>query len=179
MNKNVVIKSIIISTLFIACKSNQSLKNDSFQVDSLKSQSNKAAQAFIKGDLETLFKLTPPKMFETMGGKSGMTQLIRSAEEQMKAQGMSFERVTVGPPSKIYRGGKNLFAWVPETTVMKLEDGKMTVNSHLFAISPDNGLTWSFIDASPLTMENIKSFYPEFNDSLKLPGKQAPVFQKN
>ncbi len=67
---------------------------------------------------------------------------------------------------------------MPQTVFMKVPNGKMKQESHLLAISKDNGVYWYFIDTVKLTDENVKSVLPNFNSDLKIPAKKEAVFIK-
>jgi hypothetical protein len=52
---------------------------------------------------------------------------------------------------------------------------KIRRESHLLAISKDNGKHWYFMDTANLLRDNVKSILPHYNMELKIPAKEQPV----
>lgn len=148
------------------------------QVDSkvIKEQAELTAKALLQDDYETLIKFTYPKVVEMVGGQAKMISLIKKGKAEMGQQGISFEKVTIGSPSKTVNAGNEIHCLIPQTITMKVPNGKMKSETYLLAISKDNGNHWYFIDTVSLTLENIKNVLPNFNTDLKLPTKKQPKF---
>lgn len=148
------------------------------QVDNkkVKEQAELTAKSLLQGDYETLLRFTYPKVIEMVGGRERMISLIKKGKVEMGQQGISFETVTIGEPSKTVKAGEEIHCLVPQTIFMKVPKGKMKSETHLLAVSKDNGNNWFFIDTVNLTMDNVKTVLPNYNSDLKIPTKKQPKF---
>ena len=148
------------------------------QVDpaKIKEQAQQTANALLQGDYETLMKFTHPKVIELIGGRDKMMTLLKNGTVEMQQQGVSFESVAIGDPSPTVKAGDELHCLVPQTIFMKVPKGKLKTESHLLAVSQDNGRNWVFIDTVKLDENNIKMVLPNYNFDLKLPPKSKPLF---
>ena len=95
---------------------------------------------------------------------------------EMGQQGISFESVIIGKPSKTVIAGNEIHCLVPQTVYMKVPKGKLKSETQLLADSRDNGSKWFFIDAVNLNKDNIKIVLPNYNFDLVLPPKNEPIF---
>ena len=146
------------------------------QTKNIKDQAELTAKALMHDDYETLLKFTYPKVMEMVGGPERMISLIRNGKVEMKKRGIGFESVTIGEPSKVVIGGKEMLCLIPQTIFMKAPDGKIRKDSYLLGVSQDNGNHWFFIDTVNLTMENVRLVVPDYNSDLKIPAKKQPEF---
>ena len=148
------------------------------QVDSdvIKKQAELTAKALLNDDYETLIKFTYPKVIELVGGRDKMISLIKKGKIEMGQQGISFDKVIIGKPSKTVIAGDEIHCLVPQTVYMKVPKGKLKSETQLLAVSRDNGSNWFFIDAVSLTKDNIKRVLPNYNFDLVLPTKSEPIF---
>ena len=148
------------------------------QVDSdvIKEQAELTAKALLNDDYETLIKFTYPKVIELVGGRDKMISLIKKGKIEMGQQGISFDKVIIGKPSKTVIAGDEIHCLVPQTVYMKVPKGKLKSETQLLAVSRDNGSNWFFIDAVSLNKDNIKRVLPNYNFDLVLPTKSEPIF---
>ena len=148
------------------------------QVDSdvIKKQAELTAKALVNDDYETLIKFTYPKVIELVGGRDKMISLIKKGKIEMGQQGISFDKVIIGKPSKTVIAGDEIHCLVPQTVYMKVPKGKLKSETQLLAVSRDNGSNWFFIDAVSLNKDNIKRVLPNYNFDLVLPTKSEPIF---
>jgi hypothetical protein len=148
------------------------------QVDNnvIKQQAELTANALLNDDYETIIRFTYPKVIELVGGRDKMISLIKNGKIEMGKEGISFDKVTIGEPSKTVIAGDEIHCFVPQTVYMKVPNGKLKSATHLLAVSRDNGTNWFFIDAVSLNKDNIKIVLPNYNFDLILPTKKEPIF---
>jgi hypothetical protein len=148
------------------------------QVESkvIKEQAELTAKAVLNDDYETIIKFTYPKVIELVGGRDKMIALIKKGKIEIQQQGITFDKVTIGQPSKTVIAGDEIHCLVPQTVYMKVPKGKMKSETQLIAVSRDKGNNWFFIDAVNLNKGNIKSILPNYNFDLILPTKKQPIF---
>jgi hypothetical protein len=142
----------------------------------IKKQAESTARALLTSDYETLIKFTYPKVIELVGGREKMISLIKNGRIEMSIQGVSFDKVIIGTPSKTVAAGTEILCLVPETVFMKVPKGKMKTETQLLGVSRDNGVNWYFIDAVNLNKDNVKFVLPNYNFDLVLPPKKQPEF---
>jgi hypothetical protein len=65
---------------------------------------------------------------------------------------------------------------VPLTQILSAPGGELHLAGHMVGISSNNGQSWTFIDSSTLTPDNVRQLLPTFNPELKLPPKAEPRF---
>jgi hypothetical protein len=96
----------------------------------------------------------------------------------MKAEGYRIVSNSVGAPLAIVKAGDELHAILPQEQVIEIaaKRGELRAPGHLLGASSDGGKTWRFIDAAPLTADNVRQVFPNFNPKLKLPAKAQPTF---
>jgi hypothetical protein len=148
------------------------------QVDSkvIKEQAELTAKALLNDDYETVIKFTYPKVIQLVGGRDKMISLVKKGKIEMGQQGISFDQVIIGKPSKTVAAGDEIHCLVPQTVYMKVPNGKMKSETQLIGVSRDKGVNWYFIDAVNLNKDNIRSVLPNYNFDLTLPSKKPPIF---
>lgn len=139
-------------------------------------QAQKAADATLAGDWETLINLTHPKIVELAGGRAKMLELLETQMGQMKKDGIVLKESAAGTPTQIAEAESTLYSVVPTRNVIEVPQGTLISNSYLIGASSDGGEHWTFIDSSPGS-ERIRQIFPELPDSLELPEKEQPAFQ--
>jgi hypothetical protein len=165
-----MMKLIFLMTLLTALSFGQGDSNV------IKEQAELIAKALLNDDYEAIIRFTHPNVIELVGGRDKMVSLIKNGKIEMRQQGISFDKITIGKPSKTVRAGDEIHCLVPEIVYMKVPKGKMKSESQLIAVSRDKGTNWFFIDAVNLNKDNIKSVLPNYNFDLVLPTKKQPIF---
>jgi hypothetical protein len=83
---------------------------------------------------------------------------------------LEFLELTWDEPSEFHRGGEELFAVIPTSTVVRFDKMKVKLKSYLLGISRDDGVKWKFVDGAGMTdVERRKKLLPNLPESLKLP----------
>ena len=141
----------------------------------VKRQANIIAKALLNSDFKTVIAHTYPKAVTFGGGKEKLLQMMSNGINQMKAQGFSFEKISIGSPGKFYKAGTEIHCLIPETLIMKTSRGRMSAKSNLLAISNDGGKSWSFLDLNQGTINSVKTLFPNFNNNLIIPKPAPPV----
>lgn len=167
----------LISLVFIPVYSQETKIN----IDSvaLRKQATEMSASFISGDYKTFLKFTYPKAVEMMGGEEKMISYLKKGIERMKNDGYAFKSVTIGLTTQKVKAGKEIHTLVSQRIIMTVPGGTLTANSYLLAISKNGGLSWYFVDTSPLTdIKKLKALFPHYNSQLKIPETQPPIFTK-
>jgi hypothetical protein len=146
--------------------------------DLVKRKAEELGTATVAGNFAAVIDMTYPKILELMGGREKAISLVETQMKAMKEQGATILDFKLGVPSEFKTGGSELFTVIPTTVIVKMPAGKLTGKSFLVGISSDQGKTWSFADGAQMTEESIKTLFPKFPPSLKLPEKTPPVIEK-
>ena len=146
---------------------------------SLKQELRSKVEAFgvamVKSDYAAVAEMTYPPLVEKVGGRDKMIASIKSGMEAMKAQGVSFQSVSVeDDPSDTVPNGSELYVVVPYTLKMNVPQGTLAAKTYVIGISGDNGKSWKFVNGAK-DMGRIKELLPNLPDQLKLPEYQQPV----
>lgn len=174
MRRLFTILVLIFLTSNTVLSQSQSIK---FDTSNLKKQATEMAESFMLSDYKTLVKYTYPKVVQMMGGEQKMLNSINEGLTEMKEQGYIIKSVQVGLTDQSVMAGKEIHTFLTQTLTMSVPRGTVIANSYLLAISLDGGNRWYFLDSTPLSdEEKLKSIFPNFNHSLKIPKKQQPIF---
>jgi hypothetical protein len=105
-----------------------------------------------------------------------MIEILKRGSEGMRAKGASIEDVTFGEPGKSQKIGEWLVALVPQHLLIKSPEGRYEQDSHILAISEDDGKNWTFVDVNNRT--KFEKAFPEFIGKIELPERTDPVPKK-
>lgn len=141
----------------------------------IKAQATKMANALLAEDYKTFAKYTYPKILQAVGGADKMASMLSNGTVQMKSQGMSFSKIALEDPSKIVAVGKELQSTITQHLTIKASDGNLVTTSTLIAFSSDNGVNWTFVDASNKDPQTLKKMLPNLSPTIVIPAPQQPV----
>jgi len=144
-------------------------------VQNMTAQAGKMASAFLQGDYKTFAHYTYPLIVSSMGGADKMAEVLGKGAAGMKAQGITFSKITFDKPSNIVKAGKELQSTIAQHTEIKLKEGRLVTTSTLIAFSQDNGANWTFIDTSNKDMQTLRKVLPNLSPSIIIPPAQPPV----
>jgi len=142
----------------------------------LKESAEKMGRSFTDTNYAAYVKYVHPAIIRLMGGSPKMIAYLRKTMSDMASEGVSFKDVSIGEPMNVFRSGTQLQCIIPQTLFMKVKNGTVEQTSYLLGVSADKGKTWTFIDTSNKTIEQIKAIVPAVNEKIEIPKKSAPVF---
>ena len=126
-------------------------------------------------DYKVLAKYTYPPVVKMMGGPENMAATVQKMMANMKTQGVIFNKVSFGEPSKIVKSGSELQSTIAQHLEMQIKENKLLATSTLIAISADNGVNWTFVDTSNKDMATIRKLLPNLSPAISIPPAQPPV----
>lgn len=141
----------------------------------LKQQAEKAGNSMVHGDYRMLAKYTYPPVVKMMGGAENMAATVQKLMANMKAQGVAFNNVSFGEPTKMFKSGNELQSTIAQHLEMQIKESKLVSTSTLIAISTDNGVNWTFVDTSNKDIATIKKLLPNLSPAISIPPAQPPV----
>ncbi|MDG2014943.1 MAG: hypothetical protein P8J33_15670 [Pirellulaceae bacterium] len=138
----------------------------------VKNQAQMMVDATLKGNYETVVKLTYPPALETIGGIEKAIEVVKAQMAQMKEGGMKIVSFKLGDLKEIARTAEMAFVIIPTNTEMTIPQADVTAVSYLLGISADNGKTWSFVDGAALDPQ--PKWLPKLPENFKLPASTPP-----
>jgi hypothetical protein len=145
----------------------------------LQQEATKMCNFFLEKKFPAYIKYVHPKVIQMVGGEKAMIDVLENTFVQLKEQGFTFNKASMGHPSSIITAGKEQQAIIPQILEMKNETGTLVSTSYLVAISSDKGKTWQFIDTGGKTLAEMKKVFPNLSNALVIPPKKQPVFNKD
>jgi hypothetical protein len=142
---------------------------------SLAVQAKEVNDAFSRKDFARFMDLTYPKVVEMAGGREKMIAAMKKELKEMESEGVVLLSSTSGAPTQFIHDSGSIYAVVPNTLKVKAQDGIFQTEGSLIGISTDDGVKWTFIDASGKDLTELKKLLPGIADKLKLPPDKAPV----
>ena len=165
--------------LLNSCKSqNKPFNIDSTAKKNLQEQLTQMTHAFISNDYETLVKFTYPALVEKAEGSEKSFGRIKKDIEDLKAEGITFDSISVGQPTIFVNAGEEIHTLIPETLFLNVPRGTLMQESYLIAITRDKGGNWYFLDAAEMDSSNVTKTLPHYNFDLKLPPQMDPILIK-
>ena len=140
--------------------------------DSLFAQGNRMSNALIKNDYRSFAHYMHPKLMAAMGGRDSVASKMA---REMKSQPMTFESVKLDSVSSFVKVGAELQATVRQHSVISVTPLRFAVSSTLICFSEDNGLHWTYVDASAKKMERIRRLIPNVSPKLVIGNGQQQV----
>ncbi len=143
---------------------------------SLKTTANAMARAMVAQDYTMAADLTYQFVHDVLGGKQATADHIREIVDKMSMDGVRLIEMTFleSEQSAIVDG--QLHAVVPYIGVLKIRNGKLQFRSFYYAISGNNGASWTLVDGGKLTSESMNVLFPAYKGIPKLPPKGKPIF---
>jgi len=170
-------KRLVLSLLSL-CLLSPSLLADG-TTDLIKKQAQLSMDAFKAGDFGSLADSTSPRVIAMMGGKDKMVSSVKTLMEGVEAKGFKVETLELGEPGEIKKVGTFSLCLIPKKMIMKIPRGHLTSDSHLLAISEDDGKTFKFIDIASVEQTQFDTIFPELKGQFTLPEKKQPLIDKS
>lgn len=161
----------VLLVLFVGAAQAQAVTSSS-----LKTAANAMAKAMIAQDYTTAADLTYQVVHDLLGGKQATADHIREIAEKMSKDGVRLIEMTFLEPEQSAIVDGQLHAVVPYIGVLKIRNGKLQFRSFYYAISANDGASWTLGDGGKLTSESMKVLFPAYKGIPKLPPKEKPTF---
>ncbi|MEM6883478.1 MAG: hypothetical protein AAF571_00495 [Verrucomicrobiota bacterium] len=143
-------------------------------ITKIQTHAEKCSQAFLDERYDLLVDYTHPKIVKMMGGREKMIQRITKGSKEIFSGDFAIQKVSIGTPQIPEVVGDSLLSIVPQSQNIKTPEGILKLDSHLLAISEDNGERWYFIDIGPINQSQFEQLFPEYAKAISLPEKTRP-----
>lgn len=136
------------------------------------------SEATLNMDFETVLKHTYPKIIEVMGGKEKALELIKTAFDGMKAQGMVLEKAEVRQVSSVVFEEEQYRCYIEGYNQIKMGDMRIKSKSFLLGIYDEIDKIWYFLEAEKLKNKELTNMIlPNFITSLEIPEDEVTTEQ--
>ena len=169
--KRFVIVAVLLSSMLV-CAADDSIANIRVAFD-------RAVQAAVVGDAETILDSTYSGLLEQVGGRDAMRSMVIKNLNDLKERGMAVVGTEIVSISEPLQAGDELHAIVRAKRTVKAPGGRQIQDTFMIAVSSDGGQNWTFVDGPQLTPKHIEALFPDFNEALELPETAPPVFEKD
>lgn len=142
---------------------------------SLEIQAKELIDALLRKDLDRFIDLTHPKVVELGGGREKMRATMKQQLEQTEAEGVAVLASSIGTPTQVIHDSGSIYVVMPNTLKVKAQAGTFQTESTLIGVSGDNGVNWTFVDASGKDDGELKKILPGVADKLNVPPAKQPV----
>lgn len=137
------------------------------------------AQANLNEDYELLLDLTYPTVIDHAGGREAYKKLLIQLNETQKSRGMRLNEFIIKEPMDYKKAGNEFHALVPYRSITKVKGGKLTSENILIAVAAEGKEKWFFVETTSLTERNLSKVLPNWDNTLILPMKKAPVYKED
>ena len=138
-------------------------------------QAKELIDALLRKDLDRFIDLTHPKVVELGGGREKMRATMKQQLEQTEAEGVVVLASSIGTPTQVIHDSGSIYVVMPNTLKVKAQAGTFQTESTLIGVSGDNGVNWTFVDASGKDDGELKKILPGVADKLNVPTAKQPV----
>ncbi len=127
-------------------------------------------------DNETVLANTSPRLIKAVGGERKMREVLNTAVNQFRAQGVTVAAYTVHENVTLRRVGRKVFGIVPTAMDLAVSGRLLRSDNFLIAISEDSGRTFTYLDGAAATKEPaaFKKLLPDLPSDLVLPPRNEP-----
>ncbi|MFD2202740.1 hypothetical protein [Shivajiella indica] len=137
------------------------------------------ARAQINSDVESILKFTYPGLIEQAGGYESMKNTWKKIQQNQIEKGIKMQDFKVQEPIQHTRSNGEVHALVPVVTTSKVPGGRLISESVLIAVSDTGNDNWFFIETTSIDEGNVGKVLENWDGTLVLPFKKAPVFKED
>jgi hypothetical protein len=138
-------------------------------------QGNALAAAMLREDYAAVAATTCSPVLARVGGAVALAQRIEVGFKVMQQQGRQLEQMRFGLAGAVVEGAQTRFAFVPYRSIVRVRDGRVSVDSYYLAVQNKDAAAWCFIDTAALTEAILRDLYPGAPVQLQLPAQAQAV----
>jgi hypothetical protein len=144
----------------------------------VKAAAKRMNDALVKKDIKTFVKTTYPKVVEmTDGGLTRVQSEIEKSIAGIEQAGSKILSAWPGEATTIIDTAGEYQCTIPQYMKMRLDNGVLTTQTTLIALSPDKGKTWYFIDMTDKSLAQWRTVFPNMSSKLVIFPPKEPKFE--
>ncbi len=140
----------------------------------LKLEAGKCAAAWQREDCNGILAYQPPRLIQLAGGRAAMIRELKAQFTQARGFGAESLEAIPGPPPTPRPIGRWLTALLPLTAVLHGPHLDLTQETHVLALSADQGKHWYFVLLHQVTPAELNAWFPELTGKITLPTDPEP-----
>ncbi len=134
----------------------------------------KCAAAWQRNDYEGVLAYLPPQVIKQNGGKKAALKKIQNTFSLARDYGVERMDFSPGQPATPKPQGKWLASLVPLSVVLHRTPVDVTQETHLLALSADQGKHWYLVPLYRTTQAKLNLWFPEFAGKVIVPNDPEP-----
>lgn len=143
----------------------------------VKAAAKRMNDALVRKDIKTFVKTTHPKVVEmTDGGLAKVQSEIERQIASIEKEGSKILSAWPGEATSIIDTAGEYQCTIPQYMKMQLDNGNLTTQTTLIALSPDKGKTWYFIDMTDKSLAQWRTVFPTLSSKLVIFPQKEPKF---
>jgi len=140
----------------------------------IRREAGKCAAAWQRNDYEGVLAFLPPRVVQQSGGRAAALKEIKSQFSLARDYGVERMDFTAGQPATPGTQGKWLTSLVPLTVVLHRTPLDVTQQTHLLALSNDQGKHWFFVPLYRTTQAKLNAWFPDLAGKIVIPAEAEP-----
>ena len=142
----------------------------------IKREAGKCAAAWQRHDYAGVLAYLPPRVIQQNGGPKAALKKIKSTFSKAEEYGVQRIDFSPGQPTMPKTIGKWLTSLVPLTVVLHRMPVDVTQETHLLALSSDQGKHWFLVPLFQTSQTKLNAWFPEFAGKIIVPPDPEPQF---
>ena len=143
----------------------------------IKREAGKCAAAWQRNDYAGVLAFLPPRVIQQNGGRRAALKKIRDTFNKAEEYGVQRIDFSPGQPTPPKTIGKWLSSIVPLTVVLHRMPLDVTQETHLLALSTDQGQHWFLVPLYQVSQAKLIAWFPEFAGKLVVPTDPEPQME--
>ena len=140
-------------------------------------EAGKCAAGWQRNDYEGVLAFLPPQVIKQSGGRAAALKKIKNQFNLARDYGVDRVDFLPGQPTTPKTMGRWLTSLVPLTVVLHRTPLDVTQQTHLLALSADQGKHWFFVPLYQTSQAKLNTWFPEFAGKVLVPADPEPQVQ--
>ncbi len=144
-----------------------------------RNQGNELAAALLREDYAAVAASACSPVLARVGGALALARQIEVGFKVMQQQGRQLLDMRFGAVSAVFDGATTRFALLPYRSVVRVKDGRLSLDSFYLGVQNKDADAWCFIDTAALTPNSLHEMFPGAPERLTLPASAQPVLERD
>ena len=142
-------------------------------------QGDALAAALLREDYATVAATACSPVLARVGGALALARQIEVGFKVMQQQGRRLLDMRFGAVSALFDGAATRFALLPYRSVVRVKEGRLSLDSYYLGVQDKDADAWCFIDTAALTADSLHEMFPGAPEQLQLPVQRQPVLERD
>ena len=137
-------------------------------------EARKCAAAWEREDAAAIVSFMPVRVVQQLGGRAALIAELKDQFAQARSLGAQRLQASIGQLATPRAIGRTLACLIPVTAVLHGAHLDLTQETHVLAVSADQGKRWSFVLLYQTTQAELNAWFPEFRGKVTVPASPLP-----